>query len=263
MMSLENALWLAGIVTKAALIALLFYRRAWRTLPMFSIYCVWDLLLDATNVVVRHFFLDAYLNVYLAEIAIDSALQFCVLVELTWSVLRPIRASLPRAALVVIAGMILAIGAAIWPFSDMTTVEMAPQMRLLIHLMQTVIILRVIFFLALAGCSQLLSLSWKDRELQVVTGLGLYSIVSLGVAMLSTHHPSYEHYNYLNQFVVGSYICSVLYWVISFAQPEPERREFTPQMENLLLAMAGVARADRAALRNRRPVTKDEDFPDR
>ncbi|HVZ84735.1 MAG TPA: hypothetical protein VG893_13760 [Terracidiphilus sp.] len=263
MMSLENALWLAGIVTKAALIALLFYRRAWRTLPVFSIYCVWDLLLDATNVAVRHFIPSAYLNVYLAEIAIDSVLQFCVLVELSWSVLRPIRASLPRAALVVIAGMILAVGVAIWPFSNMTTAEMLPMMRVLIHLMQTVAILRVIFFLALAGCSQLLSLSWKDRELQVVTGLGIFSIVSLGVAMLQTHNPSYAHYSYLIQFEVGSYIFSILYWVVSFAQKEPERKEFTPQMEHLLLAMAGVARADRAALRSRRPVTKDEDFPDR
>lgn len=259
MMSLENALWLTGIVTKAALIALLLYRRAWRTLPIFSIYCVWDLSLDAANVAVRHFSPDSYLVTYLTETAIDSALQFCVLVELTWSVLRPIRASLPRAALVVIAGVILAVGTAIWPFSNMTAGELLPLMRVLIHLLQTVTILRIIFFLALAGCSQLLSLSWKDRELQVATGLGIYSTVSLGVAMLGTHDPTYAHYSYLNQFAVGSYICSLLYWVVSFAQKEPARKEFTPQMEHLLLAMAGVARADRAALRSDSSVTDGHD----
>ncbi|HZB88662.1 MAG TPA: hypothetical protein VE291_08410 [Terracidiphilus sp.] len=261
MMSLENALWLAGTLSKAALIALLFYRRAWRTLPVFTLYCVWDILLDAANIGILHFASDSYLGAYLTETAIDSVLQFCVIVELAWSVLRPIRASLTRAALVVIAGVILVVGAAIWPFSNMTTANL-PLMRILIHLLQTVTIVRIIFFLALAGCSQLLSLSWKDRELQVATGLGLYSIVSLGIAMLHAHDPSYAQYKHLNEFGVGSYICALLYWVVSFAQKEPERKEFTPQMENLLLAMAGVARTDRAVLA-RTTVTDARDRRDR
>jgi hypothetical protein len=55
-------------------------------------------------------------------------------------------------------------------------------------------------------------------------------------------------YKHLNQFVIGSFLCSLLYWVASFAQKEAQRREFTPQMQDLLLAVAGVARAERAAL---------------
>ena len=47
---------------------------------------------------------------------------------------------------------------------------------------------------------------------------------------------------------MASYLCSLLYWVYSFAQKEAERREFTPQMQNVLLAMAGVAREQRLAL---------------
>lgn len=262
MMSLENALWLTGITAKAALIALLFYRRVWRALPVFSIYCIWDLLLDATNIVVRHISPGSYLTVYLTETAIDSALQFCVLVELAWSVLRPIRASLPRAALLVIACLILAVGAAIWPFSDVHA-DVAREGHILLHLLQTVSILRVFFFLVLAACSQLLSLSWRDRELQVVTGLGIFSLVSLGVAMLQTHQPSAVGYSHLNQFVIGSYLCCLTYWVVSFAQKEAVRKEFTPQMEHLLLAMAGVARSDRETLRNNPRVTDERDSDDR
>jgi hypothetical protein len=249
-MSLDNALWLGYIAAEAVVIALLLLRRAWRLLPTFCIYCVCDLLINIGNYPVRIYFPDSYLNVYLTETSIDSVLQFCVLVELAWSVLRPIRASLPRASLFVIAGMILAVGAAIWPFSDMSSNhgDIRYQMHILLHLLQTVSILRILFFLGLAGCSQLLSLSWRDRELQVVTGLGLYSIVSLGVSMFHTHQPAGAEYGFLNQFVVISYICSLLYWVICFSQREAERQEFTPQMQNLLLAVAGVARADREAL---------------
>jgi hypothetical protein len=121
-------------------------------------------------------------------------------------------------------------------------------MQLIGRMQQTVSILRIGFFLILAGCSQLLSIGWRDRELQVATGMGFYSLVSLGAALLNTHQASLVQYKHLNQFVIGSFLCSLLYWVASFAQKEAQRREFTPQMQDLLLAVAGVARAERAAL---------------
>ena len=261
-MNLDNFLLLAYLLTELLVLGFLLYRRAWRILPIFCIYCAWDLTSNIGVFFVRRDFVDSYTAVYLTETTIDSILQFCVLVELTWAVLRPIRASLPRASLFVIAGLILAVGAAIWPFSDMSSNhdDIGYQMHILLHLLQTVSILRILFFLGLAGCSQLLSLSWRDRELQVVTGLGLYSIVSLGVSMFHTHQPSVEVYKFLNQFVVASYICSLVYWIICFSQREAERREFTPQMQNLLLAVAGVARADRESLA-RKSVTNTQDFP--
>ncbi len=120
--------------------------------------------------------------------------------------------------------------------------------RGIVHVQQTTSILRVLFFLTLAACSQFLSLGWRDRELQVATGLGFYSLVSLGAAMIHTHQTTVYQYKHLNQFVVASYICSLAYWVYSFAQQEAERREFTPQMQNFLLAAAGVAREQRLAL---------------
>lgn len=248
-MDLDNVLLLAYMLMEASVVGFLLYRRVWKILPIFTIYCGWDILVNLAALWVHSLHRqDAYLAFYLTETALDSVLQFCVLVELSWSVLRPIRASLPRSALVVISVMILALGAAIWPFSAIHSSSAPPQVQILLHLLQTVSILRVIFFLALAGCSQLLSLSWRDRELQVVTGLGLYSIVSLGVAMFHTHQADPTLNQLLNQLVIGSYICSLLYWTICFSQREAERREFTPQMQNLLLAAAGVARADRESL---------------
>ena len=57
-----------------------------------------------------------------------------------------------------------------------------------------------------------------------------------------------QQYRYLNQLVVASYVCSLLYWVFAFATKEAERREFTPQMQGFLLAVAGTARTTRIAL---------------
>ena len=82
----------------------------------------------------------------------------------------------------------------------------------------------------------------------MATGLGIYSLVSVAVTMLQSHQTTLDQYVLLNRIAIAGFLCSLLYWVFSFAQKEAERRAFTPQMQNMLLAVAGVARADRAAL---------------
>lgn len=263
MMSLDNLIWLAGIAAEALVVGLLVYKRVWRLLPIFVVYCVWDLLSNIISYASSHLFHStsrhAYLSTYLAATVIDSVLQFGVLVELAWSVLRPIRAALPRFTIVVICIGILGVGAALWKFVPIPAFgALSAQWYLLLRLEQTVSILRILFFVGLSACSQLLSIGWRDRELQVATGLGMYSLVSLGVTMLQTHQITGHQYVFLNRIAIAGFLCSLLYWVYSFAQQQTERREFTPQMQNLLLAVAGAARTNRAALSN--PPLSDVPF---
>jgi hypothetical protein len=260
--SLDNAIWLTGILVELAVVGLLIYRHIWRTLPVFCAYCAWDILSNVGALIVRgHYPASYYLRVYFAETILDSVLQFCVLVELAWSVLRPLRASLPRAALAVVGVLILGAGAAIWPFASFSGLAHAAskQWLFLIQLQQTVSILRILFFLLLAGGSQLLSISWRDRELQVVTGLGFYSLANTAVSMLQAHQSTGAQYNRLEELVVVSFLCSLLYWVFSFSQQETARREFTPQMQSFLLAMAGTARSTRIAMTDSRASKKRDD----
>ena len=247
--TLDKQLWLATVVAEVAIIALLLYRRAWRTLPVFCIFCAWGLVSDAGNYVVQRYFTQSYTTIYFVETIVDSALEFSVLVELSWSVLRPIRGSLSRRTLLVVAVLIVAAGGALWPFSGIHDLGNYPMvLRNIVHLQQTTSILRVLFFLVLAGCSQLLSIGWRDRELQVATGLGFYSIISMAVTVLQSHRGMGQQYVYLNQFVSASYVLSLAYWAFSFATKEAERREFTPQMQSFLLALAGTARTARISL---------------
>jgi hypothetical protein len=112
----------------------------------------------------------------------------------------------------------------------------------------------------MAGCSQLLSIGWRDRELQVATGLGFYSMVSLAVTVLQSHQVLGDQYRHLNQLVAVSYILSIVYWAFSFAAKEEARREFTPQMQNFLLAVAGTARTARVSMSE--PPTPIDRKPD-
>src|SRR3984957_16113962 len=251
-MSLDNTLWLAYILTEVAVVSLLIYRRVWRLLPLFCVYCVWDVLSNTEGFASAHLFHNGfsnYLITYLIQTAIDSVLQFCVLVELAWSVLRPVRGSLPRYTLPAIGLLIFLIGVLIWPFAGLTGISQYPaNVQLVVHLQQTGSILRILLFLAMAGCSQLLSIGWRDRELQVATGLGVYSMISITVSVLHTRPALYPQYQLMEQIVAASYVCSLLYWVFCFAQQEAERREFTPQMQSFLLAVAGTARSTRMSM---------------
>jgi hypothetical protein len=248
-LSLDNVFTVAGIAIEAAIIGLLIHRKIWRKLPIFSVYCVWALLSDGGTAAIRLFHPGWYnIKFFAGETVIDFALQLCVLVELAWSVLHPLHNRLSRKALPVLAAAIVLLGVGIWPFAGISIALPSQEWRFVFQLQQTASILRVVFFLLLAGFSQLLCLGWRDRELQVATGFGFYSIVSLAVAALSAHQSTVVQIRNLYLLVALSFVCSLTYWVASFAQKEAERREFTPQMQAKLITLAEAVHLTCAAL---------------
>lgn len=250
---LDSTLFAAGYVVEAAILILLFYKRVYKDFPVFCSYVALGILSDtAQYFLVRHY-PKSDLRIYLITTIIDSLCQFGVLVEVSMAVLRPVRSSLPRGAIFAVGILIALACAVIWPFTKTPGFnELSFDSRMIVHFQLTFSVMRILFFLAIAGCSQLLSIGWRDRELQIATGLGFFSIVSLTVAMLHTSQaPEFvAQYHHLEELWSASYVCSIIYWIFSFAQKVPERREFTPQMQNFLLAMAGNARNTRIALAN-------------
>jgi hypothetical protein len=255
----DTILLLVGDAVTTLVVALLLARGTFRTFPIFSSYLAWGVLSDAAQFTATHFYPNAGYNFYLISLIVDSLFQFGVLVELAWSVLRPIRASLPSWSWVAVGVLIAIATAIVWPFASGPGVSSFSFPGWLnVHVQVTFSVLRILAFLGLAGCSQLLSIGWRDRELQVATGLGFYSMVSLAVWIHHTGQTTGPQYHLLDQLVAASYICSLGYWAFSFAQKEAERREFTPQMQNFLLAVAGTARTTRVGLvDSRNPKDRD------
>ncbi len=249
-MTVDSIVTLTGILAEIALLGLLLYRHVGQKLPVFLVYCCWALISDLSAFGMRVFSPVGYsVRFYMGLTVVDFALQLCVLVELAWSVLRPLRSSLSPKALPLIGAAVLAAGAGLWPFAGLAGMEdTPPAWHFMVQLQQTASILRVLFFVLLAVCSQMLSIGWRDRELQVATGFGFYSLVSLAVAVLNTHHATLMRFKNLYYAVAISFLCSLFYWVGSFAQRETERHEFTPQMRHTLLALAEAVRVTRAGL---------------
>jgi hypothetical protein len=249
-LNLPNLFTIAGLLTEAVVIGLLHYRRIWRNLPVFFIYCLWALFSDSIALAITLASPKGYdLKFYFATTIIDFVMQFCVIVELAWSVLRPVRRGLSPHAIWAVAVLILGIGAVIWPFASATGIAVQSKTwHITFQLQQTVSILRVVFFIGLAACSQMLGLGWRDRELQVATGFGFYSLVSLVVAAVNARLATGSQYKQLYWVVAFSFLGSLVYWVFSFAQKEAERREFSPQAKEILMAVARSAHMTRSHL---------------
>jgi hypothetical protein len=242
-------LLIAGVAAEAAVFGILVLKRIYRLFPVFTFYILWTVLNDSAMMLVSRSFPDHYLQAFLVEMPLDSLLQFCVLVELAWSVVRPLRASLSRKAILIPVALLLVLGGLVWPIAGMLARPGASvQWHLLFQLQQTFSMLRIVIFLGLVGLSQALGIGWRDRELQIVTGLGLYSLVSLGAAAMHSHSESPNLYRAVNEIVMGSYLCSLMYWAFSFVQKQAARQEFSPRMQNILLSVAGSARAGRMAM---------------
>lgn len=214
---------LACILMEAVLLSMLVHGRIYRTLPIFTLYMGWNVCIDLADGIVYFFVPQNYLLFYLVQLTIDAIYQFRVLSELARSVRRHNRARSPSR---IILALLLPIAAAIiWQMSAWTEPAYCTITgKILVHMLQTYSILRAGFVLALVLWSVLLGLHWPDRELRIFTGFSFYAIVALTVSILHTHQTLGPMYHLLDQFVTTSYVCSLLYWIYSFAPNESKPR---------------------------------------
>lgn len=267
MVILDTALQFAGFFAEAVIICLLLFRHIYKTLPLFFSYLVWSFISDLGVYLLIHRFPGAAVHIYFANIIIDSIFMFCVLTEVSMSVLKPINSLLPRWAILAVTVLIALSGIVVWHFIRFRGFDDLPaEYQNLVHLQMTLSATRILFFLVLACLSQLLAIGWRDREFQIATGFGFYAIVSLSVALLHVNQglgTSELKHQYQTVDLLGgaSYVCALFYWIVCFVQDVPERREFTPQMQNFLLAVAGNARSTRVAMRD--SSKSDSDRPSR
>jgi hypothetical protein len=248
-LNLDTILWLTGVSAEAVVVLLCIRGRLFSGIPVFSAYMAWSLFIDLFVYYLRRLSPTSYFQIYFPQMVIDSAFQFAILVELGWAILRPLRASLPKRSVLYLALIVIVAGALIWPLAGLT---LPPKLthagRFFVQLQQTFAVLRIAIFLGLAGFSQLLSIGWRNRELQIATGLGFYSMFSLAVSLIHAHQAVGPQYEFLDQLISASWDCSLVYWIVSFSQQESERQEFTPQMRSFLLSVTGAARGTRVAL---------------
>jgi hypothetical protein len=237
---------LLALLAEISLLVVLVVRRQYKYFPIFTLSVAYNSLSDigigilmvaAPHHIVRSIAFGLLPPQYLLDLG--------VLLELSWNVLRPVYSSLPRAAIALFASaMGLAVLAGVLLANHLgNTGDKIQDVKTPFDLM--VGLLRMLIFAATAGFSQLLGIGWKNKVLQLATGLSFYSAVDLIVSLLARYSGDSSA---LEATRVVAWALELTFFLYVFTTKEVRRREFSPQMEQFLVTLAGRARDARTAL---------------
>jgi hypothetical protein len=237
---------LLGFVSEICLFAILVLRRQYRTFPVFTLYIAFNLLSDiVVGLAISLYSAHAGDFLQLASLPLMYLLELCVLFEIAWNVLRPVHMSLPKGAVRIFLGLLsvaVLFGTMLaWQVHD--TGNKIDDIKRPLDL--TVGLLRMLIFAATAGFAQVLGIGWKNKVLQLATALSFYSAVNLIVSLGERHSGASTA---LEPFRSVAYTLEVGFLVWAFTTKEVRRREFSPQMEQFLVTLAGRAKLARTAL---------------
>jgi hypothetical protein len=257
----DSALWALTLAAEAFLTVVILKRKMSRSYPILLTYLIFNLIEDPLAWALFKGSGDAfYRRFYFTVTVLDYLLQFLLVVEIGRNVFAPSKRSLPFRLwpIVTVAILICTIlAAAFSPSLQPNGLNASTQSFAAVTL--GLAVLKLLLFAALAGFAQLLGIGWKNRVLQLASGLAFYGAVSLLVQLSISHFGdlnqiSYNaHYRQLTQIQSAGYICTLLFWAWSFSRNESPRKDFTPQMQEVLVTIA------QSAKRTRLSVTRSDD----
>jgi len=255
---LDQILWLAGCVAELCLICTLLYRKEYKRFPIFLASVLFILTEEPLLFwIIHHRSTSTFGQASLLSSVLDSIFQLGVLAEIAYKVLRPNKNSLPRPALVVFAGLAFVAfsGALTWVLAHAGHNTPVGQYFFLFQRVNLVFaFLRLGLFAFITAFSQMLGITWRNHVIRLAAGLAFYSAVSLMVQLTLSHlsssnHTQYEfEYSLLQHIQVISYTGALAFWVWSFLQKDAPRKEFTPQMERILVTLSKTVHRDRLSL---------------
>jgi hypothetical protein len=235
-----------GIIAEIGLLIALVARRQFKIFPVFTLYVAFNLLSDlGVGTLVVLYPVHVGYTVAFGLLPLQYLLELAVLLEITWNVLRPVHSSLPQGTIrVFVSAVVLALLGGIflaWHFGN--TGNKIQDIKVPLDLM--VGLLRMLIFVATAGFAQLLGVGWKNKVLQLATALSFYSAVSLIVSLVERYSGRSKE---LDGLVSVAFTLELAFLVWVFTTKEVRRREFSPQMEQFLVTLAGRAKLARTAL---------------
>jgi hypothetical protein len=206
-------LGLSGL--EALLIAVLVWKRVYRSLPFFFCWILYSLLSTAAMSLALGSSRDEYIRYVVAQLALDAAIQFAVVIESFDDALRFNRSTPPSGSMAVVSVSLTSM--VLWALVHGSAPQYTTVWELIyLNLRQVLSVLWVAVFLTLASMSRLKRLRWPERELRIVSGMGFVALVSFAVMILHTHRIALPFWHRLDQAMVASYFGVMAYWLLIF-----------------------------------------------
>jgi hypothetical protein len=248
-LTVDGVLATVTLVAQAALAYLMIKNRSSRDYPILLTYMFFNLAIDPLAWLLQH--TGIYLKFYFTGQVLDYVLQLLIILEIGRNVLRPSKRSLPFRLWPVVTGGILICAILAATFSPST--QSSSNTAVLLRVTLGLAILKLLLFAGMAAFAQFLGIGWKSRVLQLASGLAFYGAVSLLIQLSSSHLPSTgpaytAHLVRLAQIQWGAYSVTLISWIWAFSRNEAPRKDFTPQMQEVLVTIAGAAKRTRLAV---------------
>jgi hypothetical protein len=248
-----------GLLLQASLCVVIFRKGMARLYPIFVLYLLLNLAEDPLS-----WFLKnggaIYRHYYFVVTILDYILQLLIVFEIGRNVFRPAKRSIPVPIVpIATVGILLCaiVAASFAPQVQAAGAERLVQVSLQVTL--GLAILKLLLFAALAGFAQVLGIGWKSHVLQLATGLAFYAAASLLIQISSSHVLTNDpkayiaHLSNLMRIQSLAYNGTLAFWIWAFSRNEAPRKDFTPQMQEVLVTIA------QSAKRTRLSVTRSSD----
>jgi hypothetical protein len=255
LLTIDGVSGAAGLVLQAALAFVLVRRKLARFYPAFLIYLLLNLVEDPLGWALQASDPNLYLRYYFVVTILDYVLQLLILFEIARNVIRPSKRSIPFPIVpVAIVGILLCalIAASFSP--QVQLIGLSHTREILIRVSLLLAILKILLFVTLAVFAQVLGIGWKSHVLQLASGFAFYGAVSLMVQLSSTHIAGTDESSYvphlirLAQIQGAAYNFTLVFWIWAFSRNEAQRKDFTPQMQEVLVTIAESAKRTRLAV---------------
>jgi hypothetical protein len=234
------------LLAEISLLIALLVRRQYRIFPVFSFYVAFSVLNDiGIGALLVGVSAHAAQSVAFGLLPLEYLIDLAVLLEITWNVLRPVHTSLPAGSVrVFVSAVALSLlGGILLAYHFGNAGNRIQDVKVPLDL--TVGLMRMLIFVATAAFAQLLGIGWRNKVLQLATGLSFYSAVDLVVSLIGRYSGDSSALESV-RVVASALEMGFFVWV--FTTKDVERREFSPQMEQFLVTLAGRAKHARTVL---------------
>jgi hypothetical protein len=243
-----------GLLLQASLCVVLFRKGLARLYPIFVIYLLLNLAEDPLSLAWSSSS-EGYRHYYFVTTVLDYILQLMIVFEIGKNVLRPSKRSLSFSIRpVAVVGVLLCALVAASFSRQVQAVGTDDLIQISLRVTLGMAILKLLLFAGLAGFAQMLGIGWKNHVLQLATGLAFYAGVSLLIQIASSHVPSANQQVYMHnldrlmQIQSAAYAGTLVFWIWAFSRNEAPRKDFTPQMQEVLVTIAQSAKRTRLAV---------------
>jgi hypothetical protein len=216
---LNHAIWAMGILGDLLILVVLFTRRRFPRFPWFTLLIAFHFLVAISLKTASHFsgHADSGFTANIIDLT-DVLLQCAVVAELIWIALRPLaglrRLLLPLLLVVLEIFIVLR--------HALATHHSLPEVLVLLH--TRLLFLRLEWAIVLVFLLPSLRLTWRSHVAAISFGYGVFSAHQLAVDGYFATSREISDYASSPSFRILVYLLTLLWWLVSLWQEEPNVR---------------------------------------